>query len=343
MGNDVQSWPNVLVIRIEFTAADVARTRVTATLGPFAETLFGLGALQLARRERIAPPWRRHGDRVTGELAEFLNPCGNVQVDLFTITGQATEFAEAAEALLSAPADALSAEIRTTHCRGLDEPHWLRGIGRAELPARRRLVAAIDRAHRRLVAPYWPAMYAVLDAERARLQRLFADGGVDRLLSSFHPSVTWRDGVLELPTAGRWTSAPLTARLRGRGLVLVPSVLCAGGPVPFFPYDAAQPAVLLYPAVTDPDARARIWDNGSGDGSSALGALLGRTRAAALEVIADGCTTTELARRLGVSPGNASQHASALRAAGLVTSLRDRNRMLHTVTPLGAELLNRTA
>jgi DNA-binding transcriptional ArsR family regulator len=338
MGNDLQSWPNVNVIRIEFTAEDIARTRVTSTLGPFAETLLGLGSLRMSRRDRIAAPWRRHSDRLTSELADFLTPRGRVQLDLFTLTGQATEFAAGADALLAAPSPALAAEIQVTHCLELTEPPWLRGIGRAELPARRRMVDVIDRAHRRLVEPYWPAMEALLDAERARLQRLLADGGVDRLLSEFHPTARWKSGVLELPTAGRWTLVPLTSRLRGRGLVLVPSVLCPA-PVPFFPYDAGQPAVVLYPAAADPATQARLWGTDRRNGSSALGTLLGRTRAAALEVIADGCTTTELARRLGVSPGNASQHASALRDAGLVTSQRDRNRMLHTVTRLGAELL----
>jgi DNA-binding transcriptional ArsR family regulator len=127
--------------------------------------------------------------------------------------------------------------------------------------------------------------------------------------------------------------------LGGRGIVLVPSVLCPVGPVPFFPYDGSGPAVLFYPVAGDAVSQAQLWQAAVPNGSSALATLLGRTRAAALEVIAGGCTTTELARRLGVSAANASQHASALRGAGLVTSRRDANRMLHTVTPLGARLL----
>jgi hypothetical protein len=126
----------------------------------------------------------------------------------------------------------------------------------------------------------------------------------------------------------------------GRGLVLVPSVLCSVGPVPFFPYDDDGPAVLLYPVEADLVTQARWWTSRNGSDTTPLAALLGRTRAAALEVIAGGCTTTELAKRLDVSAANASQHAKALRGAGLVTSLRDRNRMLHSVTRLGAELLD---
>jgi DNA-binding transcriptional ArsR family regulator len=72
----------------------------------------------------------------------------------------------------------------------------------------------------------------------------------------------------------------------------------------------------------------------------ALAALLGFTRAAALAAIGTGCSTTELARRVGVSPAAASQHATVLRNAGLVASRREANTMMHSVTPLGSAVLN---
>ena len=83
---------------------------------------------------------------------------------------------------------------------------------------------------------------------------------------------------------------------------------------------------------------------GAGRGRPATGdplaALIGRTRAAVLRSLDGGTTTTELARRLGISVSGAS-HASALRAAGLVSSRRDRNRVLHATTDLGGQLLDR--
>jgi len=72
---------------------------------------------------------------------------------------------------------------------------------------------------------------------------------------------------------------------------------------------------------------------------SALAALVGRNRAAVLQSIADGCTTTELARRVGISLAAASQHASVLRGAGLIATRRQGGAVLHVLTPLGAELL----
>ncbi|MBF6239939.1 winged helix-turn-helix transcriptional regulator [Nocardia otitidiscaviarum] len=70
-----------------------------------------------------------------------------------------------------------------------------------------------------------------------------------------------------------------------------------------------------------------------------LSALLGATRAAVLEAVADGGSTTELALRLGISPSSASEHAAVLRGAGLITSTRTRNQVRHRLTPLGAALL----
>lgn len=70
-----------------------------------------------------------------------------------------------------------------------------------------------------------------------------------------------------------------------------------------------------------------------------LGKLVGHTRSVVLRAIGDGATTSELARRAGVSLASASQHACVMREAGLVTTLRRGNAVLHTVTPLGAALL----
>jgi DNA-binding transcriptional ArsR family regulator len=58
-----------------------------------------------------------------------------------------------------------------------------------------------------------------------------------------------------------------------------------------------------------------------------------------LASVADGCTTTELARRAGVSLAAASQHAAVLRGAGLIASRRQGSAVVHVLTPLGAELL----
>lgn len=76
--------------------------------------------------------------------------------------------------------------------------------------------------------------------------------------------------------------------------------------------------------------------------SNGLASLLGRTRAHALEALADPCTTGELARRIGVSPATASHHATVLRAAGLISSHRDGVKIVHRLTAKGTTLLGLT-
>ncbi|WP_374224461.1 ArsR/SmtB family transcription factor [Streptomyces sp. ISL-94] len=69
-----------------------------------------------------------------------------------------------------------------------------------------------------------------------------------------------------------------------------------------------------------------------------LAGVLGRTRLALLRSLDQARTTTGLARRIGISNATASAHASALRAAGLITTTRTGRSVRHTRTAL-AELL----
>lgn len=72
-----------------------------------------------------------------------------------------------------------------------------------------------------------------------------------------------------------------------------------------------------------------------------LGALLGRTRAAVLELLTHQHTTSEVAAELGISAASASEHTSTLRAAGLVATERNGKSVRHTCTPLGLRLAAR--
>lgn len=52
-----------------------------------------------------------------------------------------------------------------------------------------------------------------------------------------------------------------------------------------------------------------------------------------------GCSTKELAALLGIAPPSASEHATTLREARLIDTVRDRNTVLHSPTALGITLL----
>lgn len=70
--------------------------------------------------------------------------------------------------------------------------------------------------------------------------------------------------------------------------------------------------------------------------------MLGRTRAAAvLRTIEADCTTGGLAQRPGISLASASEHATQLREAGLITTHRDGRAVYHTLSPLGQSLIRR--
>ncbi|MFI6675531.1 ArsR/SmtB family transcription factor [Kribbella sp. NPDC050470] len=70
-----------------------------------------------------------------------------------------------------------------------------------------------------------------------------------------------------------------------------------------------------------------------------MAGVLGRSRAELLNQLGSPRSTTELAARTGLTPGGVSQHLSALRAAGLVTSHRSGRLVLYARTALAEALL----
>lgn len=69
-------------------------------------------------------------------------------------------------------------------------------------------------------------------------------------------------------------------------------------------------------------------------------AVIGSILTSLLESLTDGRTTSELARRVGVSLGSVSQHTAVLRKARLIRTSRAGKAVVHTITPLGRHLLN---
>lgn len=200
-----------------------------------------------------------------------------------------------------------------------------------------RLLGELRAYHRAAVEPYWTHIQAQIEAERAARGRALLDGGADELLASLPPMLRWRAPVLECDYP-----VDRDVRLRGRGLLLQPSFFCRRTAVTL--HDPELPPVLVYPAAahlasapTGGEAARPV--HVEEQRQRTLGKLVGHTRSVVLRAIGDGATTSELARRAGVSLASASQHACVMREAGLVVTLRHGNAVLHTVTPLGAALL----
>lgn len=180
------------------------------------------------------------------------------------------------------------------------------------------------------MAPYWPGLAALLAADRAARTRQLGDGGIEEVLHALGPRMRWRPPVLEVQTRAE---VEYDYHLGGRGLVLAPGAFSSY--VPCDP-DEEQPT-LYYEVAPDSDRHPLLAPLGGPHGG--LAALLGHSRAAVLEVIADGVTTGQLARRVGLSPASASEHAGVLRRAGLVATRRSGRFSHHTLTALGSELL----
>jgi DNA-binding MarR family transcriptional regulator len=125
-------------------------------------------------------------------------------------------------------------------------------------------------------------------------------------------------------------------------VVFIPSLFCPPGyPMCVAADDPDGSPIIHYPIALDARTMRGLWEPPAGaTARSSLAALLGRTRAAVLDAVAAGpCTTSELARRAGVSVPSASEHAAVLRDADLIVTSRVGRAVLHTVTPLGASLL----
>jgi len=295
------------MLRIHFTVEDLSRLRMVASLGPVAESVF---ALELFARDEgaVFSGWRSH-------VRERLGP------RLPDIERLVHEYRSLPELLsLLGRADAAGGNVR------VDDQ------------ARQWTTAAVFDFCRTAVVPYWSWMRGSLEGEREARGQTLITNGVEGMLASLHSSVYWNPPVLELRG-----EPDRDLYLRGRGLVLSPALFLAGkGCVVIDAEQESGLPTVVFPAPITPTVVAGLWNTLEPDEQShgALGALVGHTRAAALQALIESCTTGVLSRRVGISLASASRHTAVLREAGLITTARHRNTALHTLTPLGMALLH---
>ena len=327
-----------MVWRIHFAPEDLERVQVSPTLGPLAETVMAISMLSCSMQPRgLYRQWRGQvKGKVTPQMTALTNlyPVGSKGVDLCTLTGPAPTIEQGVAALMAMPRDHYLVEIGYV-AKDHTFPAAAWAVAETDGPARRELAEAARAAHQALVEPYWTRIRACLHAEQAARARVLAYGGPERLLAWLQGEmIRWRPPVLEV----LWPHE-LDVHLNGRGLTLVPSVFVGlGASLHQNPNDATAAPVLILPPADERVRHGHLWD-GPQDRTMALGALVGRNRAAVLRAIAEGGTTTEVASRVGISLAAASQHLSVLRGAGLIITRRQGSSVLHVLTPLGAELL----
>jgi DNA-binding transcriptional ArsR family regulator len=296
------------MLRIHFTVEDLSRLRMVASLGPVAESVF---ALELFARDEgaVFSGWRSHvRDRLGSRLPDIERLVHEYRSlpELLTLLGRATDTAN--------------------------------GTVRVDDQARQWTTAAVFDFCRTAVVPYWSWLRGSLEGEREARGQTLITNGVEGMLGSLHPAVSWHPPVLELRN-----EPDRDLYLRGRGLVLSPALFLAGkGCVVIDAEQESGLPTVVFPAAITPTIVSGLWSTlEPGDQAhGALGALVGHTRAAALQALIESCTTGVLSRRVGISLASASRHTAVLREAGLITTARHRNTALHTLTPLGMALLH---
>ncbi|MGW7411010.1 ArsR/SmtB family transcription factor [Streptomyces sp. NPDC054863] len=298
------------------------------------ETILSLHRLQRRDGSLLTRQWSssvRAGLPRGWELLGALVPRQGYFPDFLTPATAHTALATALDEVLSSPREVLARDMaQLADDRPLN--HWTTALGTGRVEALARLERVTHAYHRAAVQPYWGRIEAQVLRSRATLAEAMAGEGVEGLLAALPPAMRWRRPVLEVDYP-----VHQDLRLGGRGILLVPSFFCHRTGVTLFHNDRTP--VLVHPVEhvlpeeqTDPGHHTR-----------SLAALLGHTRAAVLGALSRPGTTGELASRTGVLPSSASQHATVLREAGLVRTVRDGKSVRHTLTPLGAALRTRGA
>ncbi|MEU4181451.1 winged helix-turn-helix domain-containing protein [Streptomyces sp. NPDC026589] len=322
------------MMRIHFSVDDIARTRLVAAPSRLAVTTLSMLSLAHPKPAPVGS-WRwavrselRHADSARHLVTAVCALDGPVPA--FLLSGrQGRDLEDELEQLLSTPLRTLRANMRhVADWGGLPGP--LRHITEGRGKALQALAGSIRDYHRVAIGPHWSAVHASLSANLAKQARVLSEGGVEQLLSGLNPQMRWRSPVLEVDSP-----FDIDYRLNGRGLLLAPSPSAFPSYVPCDPLDE-QPT-LHYQVGEDCTFRAH---SAAQTGSyPALGTLLGHSRAAVLEICAEGGTTGQLAKRSGLSLSSVSEHLTALRHTGLITTLSIGRTRHHALTDLGTQLL----
>lgn len=321
------------MLRFHFTSEDLARVRIAPGPDPMWEVLLSAHVVNQRSGVMLFEPWRERvlpGLRPTARMLLRLTPPRGYSPDFLTPVTGADDFETGLDAVLSTPRSRLRHDISQL---ATVRPHvWTRDLADGSVHAVRGLGAALRAYYEQAVAPYWDGIRAAVDLDRAARTRAWVEGGTEQALRTLHPSIRWEHPVMSVATA-----ADRDVHLAGRGLLIIPSYFCRHAPISLA--DPELPPLLLYPIAHERAGTQRGLEARADDGRR-LVALLGRTRAAVLRALATGATTSEIAQRLAISPASASEHATVLRNAGLVASGRERNTVIHALTPMGRTLLD---
>ena len=320
---------------LDLDVADLAGTRFA--ISALSETISGLqqlGArapredhrrwLEWAREELATRPFRmpRTWPLLVNDRAswpQFLFPAP---------TGPRTAIGDSLEAMQQTTARQVRASLHRVF--GDNPPAIVAELSAHPAAGLRVIAAELRQAHDRLIAPHWPRIRAVLEADVAYRSTRLTSGGAEELFADLHPDLRWQHGQLSLEHDQRDRSI----QLGPGGLVLLPVAL---GPTNILIKGATTTQTTLrYPA----RGRGTLWTAGTRPVPGSTVRLLGRHRAQLLEALRSPATTTDLAAALEVTPSAISQHLTILRQSALVTSHRTGRNVYYSINARGRDLLD---
>ncbi|MCQ8768375.1 winged helix-turn-helix domain-containing protein [Streptomyces telluris] len=325
------------MIRIHFTAADFARVRFAPRPAPLQELNAAFMTAFRRDDQLLFGRWRQ---RLLRSLPDSAGPLGDLVpagaapgfLDVFS-----DSLEDALDSVLAARPELVRSEIERVYAgHASPAPPWIRALHRGDAGARQLIRRAQHTAFETVLRPVWPLVQDLHRAEFTRHALTVAEHGTGAALTGLLPGTRLRGDVWEIEAPGE-----REVRLRGRGLLLLPTFHWNGRPMladlPGGPLGLTYPAGPGLPLAPDGAGTA----GGTGRADDALAGVLGRTRTDILIALAREHTTSGLARRVGVSNATASAHAAALRDAGLITTVRDGRAVLHRRTALGTLLAGR--
>ena len=320
---------------------------ITLRFGPaaLAHVRFAISPLVEVRRSRrllddpgagaLHLPWVVEARKLTADLdlslLRALDPTGVYTPD-FVSPPPDTPLAELEDELAvvaATPPEQARAEVQRSYRHKPRLPDVLEPFVADPAAGLAEVVALLRVYWERTLAPHWPRVRTLLEGDVLHRARQMADGGADRLFADVDPTVSWADGVLSIDKG----SVEQDVDLQDRGLLFVPSAFA--WPDVLLVTDPRWQPTLVYPA----RGVGTLWEADRPPVPDALGALLGKVRAAVLMALDHPRSTTDLARSLGVSAGGVSQHLGILRAAGLVHGHRVGRVVLYLRSPAGDGLV----
>ncbi|MEV6328305.1 helix-turn-helix domain-containing protein [Streptomyces sp. NPDC051909] len=314
------------MLRIHLTADDLARVRFAPRPAPLQE-------LHAALATAVAPlssaplfgHWRA---RVLRSLPAAADPLadlvpGGRPPAFLDVLGDTLD--EAFARIRATRPAVVRAELERVYGSG-PAPRWIRGLHAGEEASWRAVRRAQRAAYETVLAPVWPLVQDLHRDAFARHALTVAEHGLAAALTSLAPGTRFDGAVWE------WPSAPdRDIRPAGRGLLLLPTFHHPSAPL--LQDLPPHPLVLTYPSASAlPPVPEQQQEQVNPD--DPLAAALGRTRASLLRLLDEPLTTTQLARALRVSAATASEHAAALRTAGLLTTTRTGRSVNHARTAM---------